>query len=376
MNVLFIGPYRQDDGWGNAAKAYIRALAKIESINLCIRPIYMGSSVCEIDEDIIEFEYNSFDEYDVVIQNVLPSFCDYSSKFKKNICLAYTETNMLGETGWVEELNLMDEVWVPSSQEKSNLVDSGVTSDISVVPIPMDVEGIQSLDEELNINEIDSDSFLFLVCGEFIERKNIAAVISAFHAEFSPTENAELLIKTNRSGMTPHDLLQAVTDKANSVKARLRMYPSLDVYKKNYIITDRMQKEHLLALFKGADCFVMASHGESWCIPAAECMALGTPCIVTSSTGMTEFVNDDNGWVVNSIETHVSTKEAPLPYLYTAYETWRQVDIMALRKAMRQAFEDSKLLSEKSSKCIEEVKKYSFASVSKKIEEVLQHVSS
>ena len=87
MNVLFIGPYRQNDGWGNAAKAYIKALAGIESVNLCIRPIYMGSSICEIDEDIIEFEYNSFDEYDLVIQNVLPSFCDYSSSFKKNVSI-------------------------------------------------------------------------------------------------------------------------------------------------------------------------------------------------------------------------------------------------------------------------------------------------
>ena len=82
MNILFIGPYRQNDGWGNAAKSYIRALSKIDSVNLCIRPIYMGSSTCEIDEDIIEFEYNSFDEYDIVIQNVLPSLCDY--------CLLYT----------------------------------------------------------------------------------------------------------------------------------------------------------------------------------------------------------------------------------------------------------------------------------------------
>ena len=136
-----------------------------------------------------------------------------------------------------------------------------------------------------------------------------------------------------------------------------------------------MQREHLLALFKRADCFVMASHGESWCIPAAECMALGTPCIVTSNTGMTEFVNDDNGWVVDSLETHVSTKEAPLPYLYTAYETWRQVDTMKLRKAMRQAFEDSSLLAKKSENCIEQIKKYSYSSVSETMEKVLSNVS-
>mgnify|MGYP003115077203 CR=1 FL=1 len=371
MNVLFIGPYRQDDGWGNAAKAYVRALSRIESINLCIRPIYMGSSVCEIDEDIIEFEYNSFDEYDVVIQNVLPSFCDYSSSFKKNICLCYTETNMLGETGWVESLNLMDEVWVPSSQEKTNLEQSGVVSDISVVPIPMDFDDISSTQEDLDINEIDIDSFIFLVCGEFVDRKNIPEVIAAFHAEFSPEEDVELVIKTSKSGMRPAEILNLVVEKANSIKSRLRLYPTGEHYKKNYIISDRMDRQHLLALFKRADCFVMASHGESWCIPAAECMAVGTPCIVTSDTGMTEFVNNENGWVVDSTETHVMSKEPPLPYLYTAHETWRQVDLMSLRKAMREAFEQHDILKNKSSKCKSDIEKYSFDNVSKIIEEVL-----
>lgn len=371
MNILFIGPYRQDDGWGNAAKSYIRSLAKIDSVNLCIRPIYMGSSICEIDEDIIEFEYNSFDEYDIVIQNVLPSFCDYSDKFKKNVCLAYTETNMLPEVEWVQKLNLMDEVWVPSSQEKQNLTDSGVKVPINVVPIPLDIEKITSVEEELSINEIDEKSFMFLVCGEFIERKNIPAVISAFHAEFSPEEDVELLIKTNRAGIAGHELLNLVTDKANNTKARLRLYPNIATYKNNYIITDRMEDEHLLALFKRANCFVMASHGESWCIPAAECMALGTPCIVTSHTGMTEFVNTENGWVVDSVETHVATKDAPLPYLYTANETWRQIDIMKLRNAMREAYDDCMMFDKKSAKAKEDIKKYSFEAVAETVQGLL-----
>lgn len=371
MNILFIGPYRQNDGWGNAAKSYIRALSKIDSVNLCIRPIYMGSSTCEIDEDIIEFEYNSFDEYDIVIQNVLPSLCDYSDKFKKNICLAYTETNMLPEVEWIHRLNLMDEVWVPSSQEKQNLEQSGVKIPISVVPIPLDIERVNSIEEELSINEINEDSFMFLVCGEFIERKNIPSVISAFHAEFSPDEDVELLIKTNRAGVAGHDLLNLVTEKANNIKAKLRLYPNIQTYKNNYIITERMQDEHLLALFKRADCFVMASHGESWCIPAAECMALGTPCIVTSHTGMTEFVTSDNGWVVDSTETYVSTKDAPLPYLYTARETWRQIDVMELRKAMREAYEDSTLLSKKSTEAKKDIKKYSFEAVAETVQGLL-----
>ena len=70
--VLFVGPYRQSDGWGNAANEYAKAISK--SCELAMRPIYMGSSFCELHEDLLEYEFNDLREYDVVIQNCLPFF--------------------------------------------------------------------------------------------------------------------------------------------------------------------------------------------------------------------------------------------------------------------------------------------------------------
>ena len=78
----------------------------------------------------------------VVTENKKSVLRYFSVKFKKNVCLAYTETNMLPEVEWVQKLTLMDEVWVPSSQEKQNLTDSGVKVPINVVPIPLDIEKI------------------------------------------------------------------------------------------------------------------------------------------------------------------------------------------------------------------------------------------
>jgi glycosyltransferase involved in cell wall biosynthesis len=373
MNVLFIGPYRQGDGWGTAATSYIRALSKVDAIDLAIRPIYMAKNFFSTaDENIIEHEFNSCEEYDVVIQNVLPSYCEYSGKFKKNICLCYTETSMLGQTGWVEKLNLMDEVWVPSSQEKTNLELSGVIVKISVVPIPIDLEEITPEQDKLSIEELDSEAFVFLFHGEFVDRKNFSAIASAFYSEFSPDENVELLVKSGRTGADESAVSSMITAKINSVKARLRLYPTLDTYKKNYVISGRMPREHLLSLYARADCFVMPSHGESWCVPAAECMGVGTPCIVTSDTGMTEFVNDKNGWVVESYEACPMTKEPPLPYLYTGHERWREIAPMKLRKAMREAFEDREMQQAKSSQCLVDIKKYAIAEMSRKIEGVLE----
>ena len=79
MKILFIGPYRQADGWGDAARHYIKALSHVG--DLAIRPIYLGSSYCELDEDLLEYEFNDPKDYDVIIQNSLPHLSDYNGNY-------------------------------------------------------------------------------------------------------------------------------------------------------------------------------------------------------------------------------------------------------------------------------------------------------
>jgi hypothetical protein len=53
MNVLFVGPYRQNDGWGMATKSYIRAVAT-KCPNLTIRPVFLASaSNDELEPDLV-----------------------------------------------------------------------------------------------------------------------------------------------------------------------------------------------------------------------------------------------------------------------------------------------------------------------------------
>ena len=47
-----------------------------------------------------------------------------------------------------------------------------------------------------------------------------------------------------------------------------------------------------LPRYRGADAFVLASHGEGWGRPALEAMAMGLPSIVTNWSGPTEFINE------------------------------------------------------------------------------------
>ena len=46
MNITYIGPYRQNDGWGLAARDYLKALLTIPDATVNCRPNNKPSSMC------------------------------------------------------------------------------------------------------------------------------------------------------------------------------------------------------------------------------------------------------------------------------------------------------------------------------------------
>lgn len=367
---LFIAPYRQADGWGNAAKEYAKSIAK--SCELAIRPIYMGSSFCELDEDLLEYEFNDFREYDTIIQNCLPHFSHYHGGCK-NVLLCHLETSSLEHTSWLGHMKLMDEVWVPSTANRLSLLESGMNPDkVKVVPIPCDIEKYKKDYGKLHIPHVNHDDFVFYFVGEYVQRKNLTALITAFHCEFEPYEQVKLVIKTNKTGYNPQQLSQEINKKILNTKSRLRIFPNTESYKQDIVITDMLPEDHLMAMHNTCDCFVMPSHGESWSMPTFDAMAMGNPCIVPSNTGMTEYVNKENGWIVESTSQPCMTRDAPLSDIYTARERWRHVSVSNMMSSMREAFEDKKKLQRKSKKCVESSVQYSYKQVANTIKELLK----
>ena len=97
-------------------------------------------------------------------------------------------------------------------------------------------------------------------------------MIKAFHLEFHAVEPVSMVIKTNKYGLSPDECAGEVKSLCDQVKSDLKLYPSLDDYKEDLIITDFLSQEDLYRLHSGCDCFVMPSYGEAWCIPAFDAM--------------------------------------------------------------------------------------------------------
>mmetsp|Transcript_36395 Transcript_36395/g.88151 ORF Transcript_36395/g.88151 Transcript_36395/m.88151 type:complete len:262 (+) Transcript_36395:825-1610(+) len=67
---------------------------------------------------------------------------------------------------------------------------------------------------------------------------------------------------------------------------------------KGVILLTGLKLKALVRLYNSVDAFVLPSRGEGWGRPYMEAMAMGLPVIATNWSGPTEFVNEDNGYLL------------------------------------------------------------------------------
>lgn len=365
MNGLFIGPYRQNDGWGFAASDYVKAIST-QMPNLAARPLYhVFNKTDEIDPVVSGCENKIFKTYDKVFQLCLPHALTINKNAKKNIGIVMLETNNMSKSVSMYNMNGMDEIYVPSQQEAKCLQMSGIKVPVKVISQAIDTEfHKKNIDYKIRFNPIVDNTFKFYTIAEFVERKNLFDLITAFNMAFSHTDQVSLVIKTN----IPQ---QQALEKINNFKKRLRTNKQ---YKQEIIISERLSRLDLVGLHNNCDCFVMPSYGESFCRPAAEALVLGKTPIVTDNTGMTDFINNDNGFVVNSKKTPVIIEERTLSNdfdIYNANEHWYKPNVYHLAECMQKVYtmykKNRKEYEQKRQIGIESIDQFSYENIGKKI---------
>lgn len=350
MNVLYIGNCFDGTGWGDAsvsqATALGRALLSSGAGRLVYRPIRQGSGPPRTEGLSDEFlslidEKGPAGPYDAVICHVLPNqMVRDASAGRRFICYFACETSDFKTSGWAEHLNLTcDEVWVINRASREAALRSGVRAPVRVVPHVIEEPETATSPPDyrpLPCPDRTKGHFVFYSVGEFVKRKNVTGLVRAFDLEFSPEEPVELVLKTSVPGEgDPGRAKGMIQEAIKNSRAGTR----LKRFKEIHVVTQRLDRGQLAALHERCDCFVSASYGEAWQIPAAEAMAMGKTPIVPASTGFLD-------WAVPCCCHRVRTAEAEcfgavdaLEGVYSSRENWRQPQTAWLRRAMRDAYQ-------------------------------------
>ena len=357
MKVLYIGNYRDGTGWANACINNILAMdaAGIEVVPRAISFITEDKNYSQKVKDL-EQKYSSKSDTldcDGVIQHTLPHLYSYDANYK-NIGFLAVESSDFKSTNWQKSINLMDELWVPNTQSEEAAIKSGVIIPIKVVPHSLDMKQYKNTEGQ-KVQEL-VNTFTFSFVGEFVERKNIKALIKAFHMEFGVKEPVSLLIKTSRVGI---DEVQAYCE---SIKRGLKIR---NRYHNEIVITGIMEKQDYISILSQSNCFVMPSRGEAFCIPGLEAMALGVPAIYTSGIGMDYCIGKA---IPSRLEPCFGAVDT-IPNLDTSETTWREIDILELRKAMREVYinNDEKIKKQ----CVDKAQNFDHKIIGEQIKELL-----
>ena len=84
MKILYIGHYKENSGWSQAAIDYILSLDSA-GLDIVCKNIKLTNNEYNIPERILELEQKDSKNIDYCIQHVLPHHLVATTKFKKNI---------------------------------------------------------------------------------------------------------------------------------------------------------------------------------------------------------------------------------------------------------------------------------------------------
>jgi len=258
---------------------------------------------------------------------------------------------------WVDQANLLDEIWVPSKFNVETFKRSGVKKPIYVMPLGINTEYFNP-DIKSYFN---SDKYVFLSVFEWGERKAPEILLNAFNQEFTKKDEVVLLLKI------------------------LNVDPGLDIVdeiKKLNLTSDNRAKVIILlnrdiadyqmgSLYRAADCFVLPTRGEGWGMPTLEAMSSGLPVISTDWSAQTEFMEDDICYPIQ-VKSMIPAI-AKCPY-YEGFE-WADPDIDHLKQLMRHVYENRDEASQKGRLAAERIaSKWTWDHAAKRIKERLLEV--
>ncbi len=338
MNITYIGPYRQNDGWGLAARDYLKALLTIPDAIVNCRPsITNPSSICtdkDLSPEILDSEMRSNqDKTDFIIQKCMIEGCGlYREAGAKSILLTVFENENI-KTALNKIYSRFDKILVPCSMNQKAILD--LNPETFVVSQPIDTQLIiENQESRLKLN---NNTYKFYVVAENNERKNIEDTIFAFLLEFDPiVDQVELIIKSN---ISEEVLKNMIKEMQKSIK-----YKSFTSESYIKVIPERLSEQAMIGLHNSCDCFITTSHGEAFCRGAAEALCCGNRIIIHDNIGIIDFVDEED-------YEHIQVSSEPVFLkhyqslqsldIYSSEEMWANPSLTSIQNQMRKAYQQN-----------------------------------
>lgn len=206
-----------------------------------------------------------------------------------------------------------NEIWVPSAHNKKMFIDSGVKKEIHVMPLGIDeviyknALTVQPKDlSKMPISNILGRSvsdginkFRFFSLFGWSYRKGVDILIKSFVRAFTAKDDVALIMYSHHVG--PDKVVQDVIRYASEVRGS--NYPQI------LFIHSVTPESEMPSLYRIGHAFVNCSRGEGFSLPQIEASASGLPVISCNNTGMSEYLTEDNSFMITTEEKEMCSPE-------------------------------------------------------------------
>lgn len=282
----------------------------------------------------------------------------------KKCCIYNYETTVM-PPGWVKNLNTYADLILPSSQfAKQIFIQNGVQRNkIHVLPHGIDPT---VYNPDIIPADLGTNKFIFLCVAQAHARKGIDILLQAYAEEFASTEDVILILKTS------------LVDNKRKAHYEIDVRTLLSKYRRSYavpeikVITDKY--DSLAPFYTAADCFVLPTRSECFCIPALEAMACKCPVIITGYGGQTDFATKANSFLIS-----YKMIDAPRSMQYWHYDPRGKIadpDKDHLRVLMRYAYKNREEARRRAELAYEQVMpKYTWENVAQEFIDIVKSQS-
>jgi len=224
-------------------------------------------------------------------------------------------------SGWSWAFDVVDEIWTYSSYVADILRRAGPPVPVARVPLPVKDPSPAGPPPDLGL----PDRFTFLFLFDFystLQRKNPLGLIEAFKRAFRPREGPQLLVKSFNGDYKP---------------ARLALVEEAAAEHPDVHVVDRyLSTEDRDGLVAGCDCYVSLHRAEGFGLTLAEALVRGKPVIATGFSGNTDFMTEENSFLVDYTLARVGKDGENYP----PDGHWADPDLDHAAELMRRVFDD------------------------------------
>ena len=235
----------------------------------------------------------SSSNFDLSVQVQLPDEWDPNLASKNIGISAVVETDKCSPV-WINGVNSMDLVIVPSTHAKQCLLNSGqVSTPIHVVP-EWYFSKIDNYDADSGLDLNLDTSFNFLMISQFTgqnpenDRKNIYNTIKWFCESFPDDPDVGLILKTNQGRGTAIDR-QITKNVLRQILGSVRKTK----FPRVHLVHGNLNTNEVTSLYMRDDvkCLLSLTRGEGFGLPLLEAAACGLPVMATNWSGHLDFLN-------------------------------------------------------------------------------------